>query len=225
MQPSVVKVNISPLRKNFLPVVLYAVLLENFSMKTINLALLFLGFGLICHSQQDTSLVYRVNQMLKLTQLKDIEKVMDYTYPKLFTIVPKETLIDAMKSAYDTDDFTIEIDSVNIQKIFPVFKVDDTSYIKVKHTMLMKMKYKEAYDTANKEEKQFMVSIMEEKFGKGNVRFDPVANSLNIFMTPDLVGIKPNSFTWTFVTLNEDNPQMLNTLFSKQVLDKLKEFK
>lgn len=194
-------------------------------MKTIVLVLLFLGSGFIGHSQQDTSLVSRVNQMLNLTQRKDIEKVIDYTYPKLFTIVPKEALMDAMKSAYDTDDFSIELDSVNIQKIFPVFKINDTSYVKVKHTMLMKMKYKEPYDTADKEEKQFMISIMEEKFGKGNVRFDPVANSLNIFMIPDMVGIKPSTSMWTFANLDESNPQMLNMLFSKQVLNKLKEFK
>ena len=66
---------------------------------------------------------------------------------------------------------------------------------------------------------------MSQKFGEGNVRFDPVANSLNIFMTPDMVGIKYNSSKWTFANLNEDNPQMLDMLFGRQVLDKLKEYK
>jgi hypothetical protein len=40
-----------------------------------------------------------------------------------------------------------------------------------------------------------------------------------------MVGIKYNSSKWTFANLNEDNPQMLNMLFGKQVLDKLKEYK
>ena len=44
-------------------------------------------------------------------------------------------------------------------------------------------------------------------------------------MTPDMVGIKDKTSKWTFVNLNEDNPEMLNMIFSKQVLDKLKEFK
>ena len=38
-------------------------------------------------------------------------------------------------------------------KIFPVFKINDTSYVKVKHTMLMKMKYKEPYDHSERIEK------------------------------------------------------------------------
>ena len=91
--------------------------------------------------------------------------------------------------------------------------------------MLMKMKYKAPYDSTQKEEKEFMVSLMQQKYGEANVRFDPVANSLNIFMTPDMVGVKSKSTNWTFANLNEDNPAMLNMLFSKQVLTRLKEFK
>ena len=194
-------------------------------MKTISLSLLFLVFGIIGNAQQDTSLVNRVNKMLKLTQVKDLEKVMDFTYPKLFTIAPREALIELMKNTYETDEYIIELDSVNVVTIFPIFKINDTSYAKVKHTMLMKMKYKEPYDTADKENKELMVSLMQQKFGEGNVRFDPIANSMNIFMIPDMVGIKTRSSNWTFANLNEDNPAMLNMLFSKQVLNKLKEFK
>ncbi len=197
---------------------------KNFSMKSTLLTLLSLVFGVFGKAQEDTSLVNRVNQMLKLTQVKDLEKVMDFTYPKLFTVAPKEALIEVMKNTYETDEYIIELDSVNVVTIFPVFKINDTSYVKIKHTMLMKMKYKEPYDTADKESKGFMVSLMQQRFGEGNVRFDPIANSLNIFMIPAMVGIKTKSTNWTFVNLNEDNPAMLNTLFSKQVLNKLKEF-
>jgi len=187
--------------------------------------MLFFVFGIICNAQQDTSLAARLNEMLKLTQMKDLNKVMDYTYPKLFTIAPKEALIEVMRSTYDTDEFIIELDSLKVDTIYPIFKINDTSYVKVKHTMLMRMKYKEPFDTTDKEGKEFMVSQMEQKFGKGNVRFDPITNSLNIFMIPDMVGIKDKSSNWTFINLDEDNPQMLNRLFSKKVLDKLKQFK
>jgi hypothetical protein len=208
-----------------LPEVLNTVLLEKFSMKSIFLWLSFLVVGIIASAQQDTSLVKRVNEMLKFTQLKDFEKVIDYTYPKLFTIAPKDVLIATMQNAFETDEFTIELDSVKILTIFPVFVIDDTSYVKVKHTVLMKMKYKKPYDTTDRVSKESMVSIMEQRFGKGKVRFDPIANSLNIFMVPDMVGIKDKSSKWTFANLNEDNPEMLAMLFSKKVLDKLKEFK
>ena len=208
-----------------MPGVLNAVLLEKLSMKSIFLWLAFLVIGIIANAQQDTSLVKRVNEMLKFTQLKDFEKVMDYTYPKLFTVAPREVLITTMNNAFETGEFTIELDSVKVHTIFPVFVIDDTSYVKVKHTMLMKMKYKKPYDSTDKNSKESMVSLMEQRFGKGKVRFDPIANSLNIFMVPDMIGIKDKSSKWTFANLNEDNPEMLGMLFSKKVLDKLEEFK
>ena len=194
-------------------------------MKSIFFWLLFLGFGNIGNAQQDTSLVNSLNEILKLTQLKDLEKIMDYTYPKLFTIVPRDLLLTTMKKAYDTEEFAIELDSVKIDTIFPVFVISDTSYVKVKHSMLMKMKYKEPLDTADKESKSILIGLMETKFGEGNVRFDPIANSLNIFMTPNMVGIKDKNSKWTFVNLNEDNPAMMDMIFSKKVLSRLKEFK
>jgi hypothetical protein len=224
MQPSVAKVNISPFRKNFLLIVLYAVLLEKYYMKKLFLALLIAGIPIISNAQEDTSLVSRVNAILSFTQTKDLEKVMEYTYPKLFTIVPKETMIGTMKIAFESEDYTIELDSLKILKIFPIFKINDTSYVKVRHTMLMKIKFIDPYDSLTKELKETMISFMSQKYGGGNVRFDPVANSVNIFITPDMVGIKDNSSKWTFANLNEDNPQMLNRLFGKQVLDKLKEY-
>lgn len=208
-----------------MPGVVNAVLLEKFSMKSNFLWLSFLFTGIIANAQQDTALIRRVNEMLNYTQLKDLDKVMDYTYPRLFTIAPRDALMAAMKSAFETDEFVVELDSVKVHTIFPVFMMNDTSYVKVRHTMLMKMKYKKPYDISDKDSKESMVSLMEQRFGKGKVRFDPVANSLNIFMVPDMVGIKDRSSMWTFANLNEDNPAMLNMIFSKKVLDKLREFK
>ena len=89
---------------------------KNISMKTIVFGYHSLFLAIIGNAKQDTSLVNRVNAMLTFTQVKDLEKVMDYTYPKLFTIVPRETLIAAMKNAFETDEFIIELDSVKVHE-------------------------------------------------------------------------------------------------------------
>lgn len=194
-------------------------------MKTFFLGLLLLVFGVTGYSQQDTALVNRLNQMLKLTQLKDLEKIMDYTYPKLFEIMPRELMIASLKETYESDEFSIELDSVNVLTIFPVFVINDTSYVKVRHSMLMKMKFKEPADTSDSQGNNMLVSILGQKYGQGNVRYDAIANSLNILMKPDMVGIKDKtSNKWTFANFDEDTPAMLELLFSKAVLDKLKEY-
>ena len=194
-------------------------------MRSFPLLLLFTGIGLVCHSQQDTALVNRINAMLHFTKTKEYEKILDYTYPKLFDIVPREALVESLQENFDTDEFSIQLDSIELDPIFPVFVIRDTSYVVAKHTMLMKMMYKEPFDTANAESTQMLVNLMEIRFGKGNVRFDKINNSLNIYLKPDVVGIKAKSDSWTFVNLNEDNPLMLGMLFNAAVVEKLKEFK
>lgn len=195
-------------------------------MKPFFLLFCFIGFGVVSYSQRDTALVNRINAMLNYTKTKEYEKLLDYTYPKLFDFVPKETLVQSMKESFDTDEMSIELDSMKIDTIFPVFVIGDTSYVVAKHTMLMRMKYAEPFDTANAESTQIMVGLMELKFGAGNVRFDKINNSLNVYMKPDVVGIKAKSpGLWTFVNLNEDNPMMMDMLFNKAVIEKIKEFK
>lgn len=194
-------------------------------MKTLILVVFFTVFGIVSLAQQDTALINRINRMLALTQEKDFEKIMDYTYPKLFEIAPRELMIATLKETYDSEEFSIEIDSIKIITIFPVFVIDDTSYVKVRHSMLMRMKYKQALDTSDMESKTMLVSILAQKYGEGNVRFDAAANSLNIFMKPDMVGIKDKtSNIWNFANLDEDNPALIEMLFSQAVRDKLKEY-
>lgn len=206
-------------------VIVYAVLLENFSMKTCVITALFLVLGFVSHSQKDTAIVNRINAMLNFTKAKEYEKLMDYTYSKLFDIAPKDVLIESMKESFDTDEFSIELDSMKIDTIFPVFIINDTSYVVAKHTMLMRMKYTEPFDTANSESTKILVSLMEPKFGAGNVRFDAINNSMNIYLKPIVVGIKEKpSSLWTFVNLNDDNPAMLEMLFSDPVRKKLKDY-
>lgn len=196
------------------------------SMKALVFVALSFVFGSTAYSQEDTALLRRVNEMLRLTQQKDLEKIMDYTYPKLFDIAPRDLMIDALNETYENDDFIIELDSINVVTIFPIFVINDTSYVKIIHSMLMKMRYKEPLDTSDMESKNMLVSILEPKYGMGNVRFDSAANSLNIFMKPDMVGIKDKtSNTWTFVNLSDDNPAMLEILFNESVRNKLKEYK
>jgi len=88
--------------------------------------------------------------------------------------------------------------------------------------MLMRMKFNEVPDSA---EIAGIAALMEEEHGKGNVRYDKKTNTLILFMTPDLVAIKDEfSPEWTFVNYNEEGG-LAPLLFSKEVIEKLKEYK
>lgn len=159
--------------------------------------------------------------MLQVTEDKNLEKILDFTYPKLFEIATREQLTQAMRDAFETEEFSTTLDSVKLKTIFPVFIIKDGEYAKIKHTMLMRMKFKMSLDSYNSNS---MVPIMEETFGKGNVRLDKEQNSIVIFINSVMVAVKDEfSPEWSFVNYNEEDP-MSDLIFSKEVIEKLKEY-
>jgi len=199
----------------------YAVLLENFCMKKIIVFLLFVFATLLVEGQQDTSLINRLNAVLRFTKLKQLDKVLDYTYPKVFTIIPRDQFSELIKSLYDTDDFTSVLDSVKVDSIFTIVKINDASYAIVRHSMLMKMKYKEPITI---EDADLLVPGMEEQFGEGNVRFVKATNSLHVSITSYMIAIKDEiSPKWTFINFDLKNPAFVENILGKEVIAKLKE--
>jgi hypothetical protein len=208
-----------------LPVKAFEVLLKKIHMKKILPALLFLTISLNqLFAQADTMLSKRLNQILAYTQEKNTSKILDYTYPKLFTIVTRSMMTEALNGMYDTEEFTTTMDSLFAINIHPVFIVEGKEYCKIVHNMIMRMNFKEPTDTTGEEsEADFLLALMGEKYGKENVRFDKMNNSLVIKFTPDMIAVKENN-TWYFANYDDENPAMLDLLFSKAVQKKYKEF-
>ena len=177
-------------------------------------------------AQQDTALVNRLNDVLKYTQLMDMNKVLDLTYPKLFTIIPREDLIGIMQNSFDTDQFSSSLDSLKVDTIYPVFTIQDESFAKIKHTMLMRMKFKNTPDSAAEASNGVMIGLLAAQFGEDHVRYDKPNNTINISMLSKMIAIKNKSENlWYFVNFDEGNKEMLDLLFSEEVQTKLTEYK
>lgn len=175
-------------------------------------------------AQDDTLLIKRLNEILAYTEEKNTEKIMDYTYPKLFKIVPRKQMAEAVNGMYETEEFTTYLDSLFTIKVHPVFTIEGKQYCKIVHNMIMHMNFKEPIDTAGEDsEAHFYLEMLGEKFGRENVRFDARNNTMVIKSTPDMIAVKENN-NWYFANYNEDNPKMIDLLFSKAVQKKYKEY-
>jgi hypothetical protein len=177
-------------------------------------------------AQQDTALINRLNNVLKYTQLMDMDKVLDLTYPKLFTIVPRVDLLELMQNSFETDEFSSTLDSLKVDTVFPVFEIQDESFAKVKHTMLMRMKFKNTTDSAAEASNGVMIGLLASQFGEDHVRFDKPNNTITISMLSKMIAVKNKSENlWYFVNFDEENKEMLDLLFSEEVQTKLTEYK
>ncbi|MBL7748112.1 MAG: hypothetical protein JNM19_11825 [Chitinophagaceae bacterium] len=190
-------------------------------MKKVLLLLFVIITGLKGFAQQDPRLRQRLDSMLRVTEAWDLEKILDFTYVKLFILAPRDQMLEAMKSSFESEEFTITPDSVRVDTIFPMFSTKEGQYVKIRHTMLMRMKLNEVPDST---ESADMVTMMEEEYGEGKVRYDKRTNTIILSARPYLVAIKDDfSPEWTFVNYNEEGG-LAPLLFSKEVIEKLKEY-
>jgi hypothetical protein len=174
------------------------------------------------------SLEQRLTEFMKLNDEMNMEMIMDYIYPKLFDIVPRNELLKAMKDGLDNENVKVELDSMKVDKIHPIFEMDKGSYAKITYSMVMLMNFKNSNDSAeakDNSQNEFIMASIAEKYGEENVSMDEATGVIRIRTVSPMVAVKDElAKEWCFVNLKEDDP-MINKLFSKEVLDKLATYK
>lgn len=132
MQLSTPKLIFPPIRKNFFAMPFqYGCFAKIVAMKRLVTIIIFMLNICSVHAQVDKVLLQRLDTVLIATQHADFSTILGYTYPKLYTIVPRDKLLDVLKEAIETEDFSTTSDSVNIIKISAVFNIRDASYAKI----------------------------------------------------------------------------------------------
>jgi len=161
------------------------------------------------------------------------EKTIDYIYPPVFAITPKETLINASKMVKESGGMP-KITSIKETIKTPFKSYSKGSYTLIKYTMDMTMNLTPPVKKENKEEyakvqkmlnspselkayKSFMLQMLKARMGKDAVITSSKKSSLtfNIKKISTLIAINENKIGWKFV---EPEPQMIAEL--KKVLPK-----
>jgi hypothetical protein len=184
-------------------------------------------FGVICfltlsiqgktqYAKDSAEMATRLEIFMQNNRLMDIDKVLDYTYPKLFTIAPREQVKEAMENAFNSEELIIKLDSLKIVKIHPVFAVNQNRYAKITYSMIINMQLKgEGKDSADI---KMFLEIMQTQYGEKNVTIDKSGNGINIFQEVDMAAIKDDlSPEWTFANLKKDDP-LMDMLFEKDLI-------
>jgi hypothetical protein len=196
----------------------------------------------------DPVLEQRLAEFLKAMDDRKPEKMMDYIYPKLFTIVSRDQTLMKMTGAFESKDPKVEFDSLKIEKIFPIFEMDSARYAKVIYAMVMTMEYSYLKDsTVNKNisrdtsttlhtiididerypapQLTLMQTLLKGKYGTENVTVDYKNGIAKVRVKNQIVAIKDKfAGEWSFVTATDEEP-LPGELFSKAVLDKLATYK
>ena len=161
---------------------------------------------------------------------KENEKTLEYIYPKLFEIYPKNKMLDAMnkKKADTTTDITISNDS--IINISETFELEGIKYALIKYSFKMTMKFSETKnETESSENEDFnkaelSYELLKEVYGEKNTIYNKENSTIYINVSNEMFAIKNPSYNdWKFLENKENMKPILEKLLPKKILKKWQE--
>ena len=189
--------------------------------KLVVLFLFILSCSLATNAQADEAMKARLDTFMKLNQALNFEKLMDYIYPKVFTIAPREQLIQVFKESFaGNDELSMEMDSLRTGTISKPVTIGEGSYYLIGYSMLIRIKLtNEKADAGNS-----MLGLMKSQYGEDNVRYDKATGKFVITVNTSMVAIKDaQSPQWSFLNFEPDHP-LAAQLLDEAVITKLKSF-
>jgi len=155
---------------------------------------------------------------------KDNTAAMDYIYPKLFDMVPKQMMIELMDQMYADTTMEIWFDNPQLQDISEIVKVEDGRYALVSYSFQMYIKLLEVDETEGEEESVIAMthSMYNQMFGVENVKLLEGENTFSIFTENKLISINDElTEGWKFLEKNETMAPLLQQILPAEVLEKL----
>ena len=189
------------------------------------LFLMWLGIlsYMVAIAQKDTSLDARVTAFFKANTDMDLKEVLDYIYPKLFTLVTREEMLASMERTFDNENVNIRLDSLRVDTLYPIIQDPAGRFARINYSMNLIMQIKnENIDSAGNGSKDRTIQILASQYG--NVKYDKEKDLYIIVAHTAMVAVKDSFATdWCFVNLKKGD-QVMDLLLPKEVLEKLNSF-
>jgi len=190
-------------------------------MKILLAALLAIGGIVSVAAQTDVQLKRRLENFIGFNKQLNFDSVIAYTYPKIFTLVTREELLESLKNSFENEALNIALDDIRTDTVFPVFMVQGGKYARISYSMkmIMRLKSKGGDTSGQKEQTEAVVSGLQTQFGNDKVHTDSSGNIILQMKAQMLAAKDKYAKDWCFVNLREGDANIVQ-LFSKEILNK-----
>ena len=192
-------------------------------LSTLIIALL-LSLSSIAQSHKE-DITKNANTYYSYMTNQNFDGVLDYMYPKVFEMAPKEAMKAGMEQMFNSPDMKIEFISNEVTEVSNEKEVDGITYAAVYYNSKMKMTFLSEKEKSEEDQKKFldfMKTTMITQFGEGNVTSDLKTLSLVINMDATMFAIKdPKYDGWKFIGNDDAMQQLVNSIIPESVRTEL----
>lgn len=178
-------------------------------------------FTVTAIAQDKQSLQQKAREMYEVTVNNDYDKILDYTYPKIFELVPREQMKEILSSLFNSPELEVTILDTPPEFTYgDIKKINDGYYCLVQHNLSMKMVFAEKIAV---DQQAVLVQGMKKAMATDKVTFDEKENAITIHKRAEMIAVS-DSYTvnkWSFANNNKEQGNFMNMLFSEAVINEL----
>lgn len=162
----------------------------------------------------------RLDTYIDLTNRKDYSAAFDIMYPKMFSVVNKQDLIDMMNSA-TMDGLSFALSNRNVSSYSSPFKEGNETFVRIEYSadMAIKITEKGMYDSDIAA--QAMLEGFKQTYGASSVNYDPTTKIYTINASKSMMAIQEEGKDWYLIEINPDQMDLMKSLFSESVISKM----
>jgi hypothetical protein len=158
----------------------------------------------------------------ELTQKGEYAKIADMLPEKMFEVVSKDDLIEAMSVGMNNKQIKVSILDTELLNITTPEKIDACYYSELKYTTKMAMSFippeKEGAAEKNKRVDR-TVAALANTFGSNNVQYDAENEEFSVLAKKRSYGISTNDgLDWKFISIDRTQRVILEKILPKEIL-------
>ena len=162
----------------------------------------------------------KLDAFIQYSNNQEWDKAFDLLYPKLFTKVAKQDLVDMM-AGMEADGLILTMSNTRIISTSVPVVVANETFVKVNYTadLLVNIMPKGLYDSYKS-----MMAIDEQfkaTYGVENVQLDQNRKEYHIKASKSMMAIQSGNEDWKLVEINMDQPDLMVYLFPANVMESL----
>ncbi|NHN25140.1 hypothetical protein FIA58_005550 [Flavobacterium jejuense] len=178
----------------------------------------FLSIFFICTlssiAQDIKSLKTEALKYHKANASMDYDAIFATTYPKVFEIIPKESMKEMFKQMMDNEQFSIQLVEIEPQFTFgEIKKIGNQKFCLINQNNLMLMKFKTPMEDA-----EAMIEIFKKSMDAEKVAFNKANNEFKIEHRSTFIGVSDEltQNKWKFLNKDKEN-QLFNMIFDENI--------
>jgi len=150
-------------------------------------------------TQEDIEIKKVTQQYLNALKTFNINNIMAFTYPKLFTVTSKYLYKGSIYTMINSSNIKINSFNTIISSIKKVQPFSNGRFTTINYTSIINIKFLNPNLYNNELSLNTLQSILSKKYGQSNIYVDKIKRTIKIIKEEKLLAIKENNTNWKFV--------------------------